>query len=753
MRLAGVWLCMLSILAFPGESALAQGTGSNLGLQRFEFSELHMGVRARIVLFAPDEDTAAFAASLAYERIADVEQAISSWREDSELSLLLRQNEGTRAGKPWKVSPELFGVLSLSQGFNTVSEGAFDVTGAPVYRLWKDAIQGEAWPAEPDLSEALGRVGFERLQVDVRSRSITLAADTDIDLGGIGKGYACDAAFEVLRRAGYASCLVDLGGDLFCGSAPPGQTGWRVAAGSHGAEGEYQILELVDRGVATSGDSEQYLEHEGERYSHIVDPRTGQPLSHGRTVTVVAESAAIADALASTCSVLEGAEHDGLMAKFPTAQLFVQEREEPIEEDGWVTLFDGSSMEGWTTEGGRYDGPAVWTLEDGALTGRTDAQGHGGLIYTERSYSSFEIDFDCQLDYPFDSGVFVRMRPPSTGLKGAQVTLDHRPGGEIGAIYADGFLQHNTEGEQSWDQGEWNHVRVRCTGFDFRLQTWVNGELIGDYQLPPETAGYASSGLIGLQVHGADPDLKEHAARFKNVRVRELSPFADADFEAREGKVAEGRLQVGEAAVAQGWRDLFAKGLEEWQALGTEEGYEVRNGQLAIPARGGGHLVTREDFTDFELRMDFKISTMANSGLFLRGARDGSDPAYSGCEIQILDDFNWERETNSVLQPYQFTGGLYAAVAPGPDKELLPPGEWNTYELRYRGDRLVVALNGRTLYDLRTLELEATPPFADRASSGFIGLQRYGAPGVEEAAAIEVRDCFLRALEPLEEQR
>ena len=735
------------ILALGTARAEAQAANATQGLQRFEYSEVHMGVRARVVLFAESEEAALGAARLAFERIEDIEQAISSWRADSELARLVRGNTGEQAGQPWHVSGELLGVLSLANGFGALTDGAFDVTGAPVYRLWKEAQRVNQWPDELDLEAAVARVGRERLSVDPRSRTVALEANTEIDLGGIGKGYACDQVFALLRRLGYPHALVELGGDLFCGSAPPGKEGWRIAAGEIGADGNYEILELVDRGVATSGDSEQFIERDGVRYSHIIDPRSGQPVTHGRTVTIVAESAAAADALASACSVLDEADSAALMERFPSAERFVQDERGGDDAEGWVTLFDGTGMDGWTTTGGRYDGPAVWTIEDGALTGRTDDQGHGGLIYTERSYSSFEIEFDCHMDYPFDSGVFVRMRPPSSGLKGAQVTLDHRPGGEIGAIYADGFLEHNTAGEQAYKRGEWNRVKVRCTGFDFRLQTWINGVQIGDYQLPPNTPGYAPSGLVGLQVHGADPKLKDHAARFKNVRIRELSAFEDAGFEERTNSNSSGLLRVGDAASDAGWQDLFADGLADWEALGTQEGYTVTDGVLQVPAGGGGHLVTRRDFQDFELRMDFKISRMANSGLFLRGARDDSDPAYSGCEIQIIDDFNWERETDSKLQPYQFTGGLYAALPPGPDKEYLPPGEWNTYEVIYRGDRLAVALNGRTLYDVRTLDLEAEPPFEERAARGFLGLQRYGAPGVVDASAVEVRNCFVRALE------
>ena len=153
------------------------------------------------------------------------------------------------------------------------------------------------------------------------------------------------------------------------------------------------------------------------------------------------------------------------------------------------------------------------------------------------------------------------------------------------------------------------------------------------------------------------------------------------------------------------------------------------------------------DYRDFQLRLDFKTTRRANSGLFLRGARDGSNPAYSGCEIQILDDFHWEEDTNSKLQPYQFTGGLYGAVAPGPKDALRPLGEWNTYQVTYQGSRIVTVLNGKVLYDVDTFELKQGKPFAERAQTGFIGLQRHGPAGALDGDVYAwFRNLYIREL-------
>ena len=115
--------------------------------------------------------------------------------------------------------------------------------------------------------------------------------------------------------------------------------------------------------------------------------------------------------------------------------------------DGWQGLFDGETLEGWTTTGGRYDGKAVWAVEDGAITGREGPGRAGGLIYTETPWSDFEFECQAWVDYPFDSGVFVRMRPDQDGM---QFTLDNRPGGEIGALYSAGYFLHNPAGAGLW---------------------------------------------------------------------------------------------------------------------------------------------------------------------------------------------------------------------------------------------------------------------------------------------------------------
>lgn len=190
------------------------------------------------------------------------------------------------------------------------------------------------------------------------------------------------------------------------------------------------------------------------------------------------------------------------------------------EQSGWVTLFDGATLDGWTPVGGRYDGHASWTVEDGALTGREGPGRAGGLLYTTELYSDFEFECEVRLDWPFDSGIFLRMAPEG---KGAQITIDHRPGGEIAAVYSDGYLMHNEGAAEGFRRGEWNHFRVRCTGADFRLEAWLNGERVVDYQLPAGSPGYAPTGRIGVQVHGDSESPVGAKVQFRALRVRPLT--------------------------------------------------------------------------------------------------------------------------------------------------------------------------------------------------------------------------------------
>ncbi len=410
----------------------------------------------------------------------------------------------------------------------------------------------------------------------------------------------------------------------------------------------------------------------------------------------------------------------------------------PVET---TELFDGKTLNGWISVGGHYDGNASWTIEDGALTGRQGPKGEGGLIYTAHEYSDFTFECEVKIEEPMDSGIFLDMVP---GLRGYQVTIDTPKDGELGGIYSDGWLQHNPEGWKNFKKGAWNRISVfaqhEAQQGTVVLRTKLNGELLSAYMAAEDPKVFARAGHIGLQVHGGQGMAAGTKVQYRHITIQGEALDAKPRF---SGPATA--LELSDAARFLGWRPLFdGKSLEGWEMHGDPTGAKAEDSTILITG-GGGELATKEDFKDFELYLEFQTSEMANSGVFLRAARDGSNPAYSGCEIQVLDDFNWERVSNSKLHEWQFTGSLYGAVPPRA-KALKPIGEWNTYRIRYLGTRLRTELNGVELYDVDTLTVGGEPPFEKRAKTGFIGLQRHGGASEQDKSWVRYRNLFVRPL-------
>jgi thiamine biosynthesis lipoprotein len=300
-------------LAAFAATAIAGGCASRLA--RFEYRQIHMGVGARVVLYAEDEAAARRAAHAAYARLAKVDDVMSDWRPDSELMrLCARAGEG-----PVPVSGDLFRVLERSAEFALASDGTFDVTVGPIVRLWRDARRDGRLPDAEALRAARSLVGPQRMVLDAEARTVQLdRPGMQLDLGAIGKGFAADEALAALRSAGAPRALVQLGGDIAVGDAPPGKRGWTIDVEEGVTPGPKGRLGPFSRcGISVSGDAEQFVEIGGVRYSHVVDPRTGLGLTSGLAVTVIAPDATTSDALATAASVL-GAERGRLLvARFP----------------------------------------------------------------------------------------------------------------------------------------------------------------------------------------------------------------------------------------------------------------------------------------------------------------------------------------------------------------------------------------------------------------------------------------------------
>jgi thiamine biosynthesis lipoprotein len=277
---------------------LAPVAASGQPLARFEFQQPHMGTLARIVLYAPSRSAAEAGARAAFARIGELDARLSDYREDSEVEVLAR----AAGGPAREVSPDLLFVLEHAQRLAAESSGAFDVTVGPLSRLWRAARRRNLPPSKEEVDAARALVGYASLELDPASRRVRLARPgMRLDLGAIAKGYAADQALAALRARGLSRVLVTLGGEVAAGAPPPGVDGWTVAIASLQPQSPLLIREAA---VSTSGDAEQSLEAGGVRYSHVLDPRTGQALVGRRSITVVAESAIDADALATALGVM-----------------------------------------------------------------------------------------------------------------------------------------------------------------------------------------------------------------------------------------------------------------------------------------------------------------------------------------------------------------------------------------------------------------------------------------------------------------
>ena len=292
---------ILGILTMLLVSVLVGCAEQRPTLRRFEYAEVVMGVQARIILYEGDQDRARQAARAAFDRLQHLDNVMSDYRNDSELMRLCEHaGEG-----PEPVSEDLFAVLAHAQGFAADTAGAFDPTVGPLIRLWRQARRESTLPDSTKIEAARDLVGWHLLHLDAQARTVALEQPgMQLDLGGIGKGFAADAAVQTLAGLGVRHCLIDLGGDLSLGDPPPGAAGWRIAAEVSASGPQAHLLELANCGVATSGDRFQFVEFEGNRYSHLIDPATGWALTDRRTVTIIAANGTTADALASAVSVL-----------------------------------------------------------------------------------------------------------------------------------------------------------------------------------------------------------------------------------------------------------------------------------------------------------------------------------------------------------------------------------------------------------------------------------------------------------------
>jgi len=302
---------------------------------QLELTGQAMGTTFNVVLVEPPETLATD--TLEDELVAElqtIDLLASTWRDDSELTAF-----NLDLSIDWiPVSKDFCALLESALEISEATSGAFDLTIGPLINLWGFGPDGQIVepPSIADIAAAQHRVGFDLLEADCTERLVRKdVADLYVDLSGWAKGYAVDQLAELLDARGVDNYLVEIGGELRVKGHNRDGDKWAIGieAPSTSARVPQAILHVTDTSVATSGDYRNYFEHDGQRFSHTVDARTGRPVTHDlAAVTVVNASTAYADAMATALLVLGPDDGPELARKLDIAGYFLVRNQTEIRE-------------------------------------------------------------------------------------------------------------------------------------------------------------------------------------------------------------------------------------------------------------------------------------------------------------------------------------------------------------------------------------------------------------------------------------
>jgi hypothetical protein len=353
------------------------------------------------------------------------------------------------------------------------------------------------------------------------------------------------------------------------------------------------------------------------------------------------------------------------------------------EEEGFVPLFDGKTLSGWKKAGGG----ATYRVEDGCVVGEV-GPGANTFLCTEKTFGDFILKLEAKFDVPGNSGIQFRSHQRENGrVFGYQFEIDPSDRAYTGGIYDEARrgwlfpLADKPEARKAFKRDDWNVFVIEARGP--RLRTWVNGVACADLIDTMDLEGF-----IALQVHAG----RQGRIRWKNIRIKEL-----------------GKSQ---------WQPLWdGKTFEGWRQVGGGK-WSIENGEIVganvKPEPQHGHLITKDQFTNFAIRLKFK-ATQGNSGLYFR-VEEGGFAGVKGFQAEI--------------DPQNDVGGLYETdgrawiVKPKPEdvKKWLKVNDWNEMSVVALGDRLVVHVNGYKTADI----------VDDKGrKQGYIALQLHGGQDVD----------------------
>jgi FAD:protein FMN transferase len=312
---------LLVLLVVIRTAARPSATQDGDGTRFFRYL---MGTSVRVEVYGGTIGDRQAAAAEAFDAIAEVDRVMSDYRADSELTHV---NE-TAAQAPVAVSPALLAVLEAADRVSRASDGAFDVTVGPLVQLWGFKNKQAHWPTAEELARVRGVIGFQHVAIDASSHTVRfLRPGVQIDLGGIAKGFAVEVAAGSLRRRSLSG-VIDAGGNQFMVGLPPGKPIWSIGISRPDAPDELLgAVDLPGGALSTSSDASNFLTADGQRYGHLLDPRSLQPSTASLSVTIVSPDGTLSDALSKAVFVLGPRDGLALLESFPNTAGIVAYRQ------------------------------------------------------------------------------------------------------------------------------------------------------------------------------------------------------------------------------------------------------------------------------------------------------------------------------------------------------------------------------------------------------------------------------------------
>ncbi len=379
------------------------------------------------------------------------------------------------------------------------------------------------------------------------------------------------------------------------------------------------------------------------------------------------------------------------------------------KDNSWTVLFNGKNLDGWEQKGGK----AKFTIEKGVIVGKTVPDSPNSFLCTSKMYDDFILELEFKVDTCMNSGVqFRSLSNPSYKngvVYGYQMEIDPSKRGWSGGIYDEqgcGWLynnEYNPKAKLAFKNNQWNKYRIEAIGN--HIKTWVNGvfatDLLDDKHI---------TGFIGLQVHSINAVTKPWTLgskiSWKNIRIMTQHLEQNTIKSDKEIVQINNILNtLSDYEQRNGWKLLFdGKTTTGWRGTYKdkfpENGWEIKDGELCVieadgkESANGGDIVTLDEFADFELVVDFKITTGANSGIKYYVTEKEHNPGSTiGPEFQILDDKNHPdaklgRDGNRTI------GSLYDLIPAIKTKRVNPIGEWNTARIISKNNHVEHWLNG-----------------------------------------------------------